>query len=298
MIRTGGTTMSQHKRVNVTEWHYVWLKVLAIVWSERPPYNFKNSLLNPGSDGVRKVIGDKLMAVLNQQKIDMGLPDIIDLKVIDDVTKLKRPAGWKPEWMPEVGFWSLPDTEVTVKLPDRPDGDTALALADLADRTSFVGIAADGSSFVRATKKSRTKGTKSAARKGLRQATEETPDVELEGYEEPITAFEQMTRWFSVWPKAVAQAWKENGRNRPFTRHLIKDANAALHNAFGFDVPGGVRLIVERGPQYKLGMKPPHIEVTLFLPPKPSGTYDGPIAIAAYSESGRSFPFTLCTMGC
>ena len=110
-------------------------------------------------------------------------------------------------------------------------------------------------------------------------------------------ALEQMVRWFSVWPKTVAEVWTDP--QGPFSSHLAGDANAALHNAFGFQVPGGVTLNVK----LQKGAFDPNtpytpIDLQMILPPLPTVPTDGPVALAAYAESGRSFPFTLCTVTC
>jgi ribosomally synthesized peptide (two-chain TOMM family) len=121
--------------------------------------------------------------------------------------------------------------------------------------------------------------------------------------ESPLAAFDQMIRWFHVWPQAVARAWGDP----QFEQHLIQDTHLALHNAFGYQVPGGVLLKAERADiahqWVATDIDPcmpgdwvslPDIDLTMILPPRPKNETEGPVALGAYAETGRTYPFTMC----
>jgi ribosomally synthesized peptide (two-chain TOMM family) len=228
--------MQQPNKKQGNPWTFVWLKVIAKAWSEP---GFRERLTAGDDAQVRELIKTGVHE-------DVPFPKWVSLKVEEAKDAV---------WIPDVRFWTLPDTRLTWRVMAKPSEEAlAATLASFANELVQMEI-----------------------------------KPQPEGAESPLSAFEQMIRWLSVWPQAIALAWK----NPAFERHLREDPHAALYNAFGFQVPGGLRIIVEYTHHpYEVGALPP-VELVLILPPGPKDITDGAIALGAYLESGRGNPLTL-----
>ncbi|XXX79843.1 BMA_0021/BMA_0022 family TOMM bacteriocin [Sorangium sp. So ce134] len=252
------------------QWQILWIRIIANAWSQ---------------DSFRKKLIDKNESVRELVKTEFN-EEIPFPKWV----KLSVEEAPESKWVPRMHFWTLPCTRLTLRVPHKPSDDQ---LANtLSDYISLL---------VQLEAPIQPIGAKPGA-----------TDL-FGGPESPIPAFETMIRWFTIWPQAVALAWNDSN----FATYLQKAPDLALYNAFGFQVPGGVELTVNfTDPnEHKAGSSNsdptndndcvnkdsdsvPHlwpVELVLILPPKPELPSEGAIALGAYSESGRSYPFTLFT---
>jgi ribosomally synthesized peptide (two-chain TOMM family) len=219
----------------IKEWSYTWLKVIAEAWSNPA---FRDSLIRSDNEEVR---------TLFKKHGTVPFPQWLYLTIT-------QPEDAK--WVSNMLFWTLPCTELTMRVPKPPgDGNVAAAIANYTRELGRIESDMD------------------------------------QGTESPLPAFEQMMRWFTVWPQAVALAW----HNEAFKLHLHRNPRVALYNAFGFQVPGGVELIVDvDADPYAEGSLMPRADLKMVLPPPPPDAGDAGVALGKYSEAGRSYPFTLC----
>ena len=109
----------------------------------------------------------------------------------------------------------------------------------------------------------------------------------------------QMLEWEVIWPRAIARAWED----AEFKKKLIQDPRGTFESELDYPLNPELTLTIKEGPegtvQYDAG-KPggdpwenmPMMELTLYLPPAPKDHKDWAIAIANYTGTGRTYPFT------
>lgn len=133
-----------------------------------------------------------------------------------------------------------------------------------------------------------------------------TADVNKIGGDSQPGAMEGHMRWQVVWPRVVAKAW----RDPEFHKDLLADAEKAIEDKFSFRFAESLKLTVKDEPRNVVfnidkaynstpgsaedpwnGLSP--MELTLFLPPKPDVDLQA-VAITAYEDTGRTYPFTCC----
>lgn len=125
-------------------------------------------------------------------------------------------------------------------------------------------------------------------------------------------SLEAHMRWQVIWPRVVAKAW----RDPDFHAALLADAETAIGEVFGYHFAASLKLVVKDEPNevafdvskaYNTdndlrteegrakdpwnGLSP--MELTLYLPPKPDADLQA-VAITAYEDTGRTYPFTCC----
>jgi ribosomally synthesized peptide (two-chain TOMM family) len=90
-----------------------------------------------------------------------------------------------------------------------------------------------------------------------------------------------MSQWQVVWLKAVAKAWKD----KAFEAELKQNPHKALKDAFNFDVPSSVKIILKAGKSggHSFEAVHPNGTVPMELPPKPPDEEQA-IALADLAE--------------
>jgi ribosomally synthesized peptide (two-chain TOMM family) len=285
--------------VSITEWSYLWLKIIAKAWSD--------------PDFTRRLVEGDARSVIEEEpglgngpggkvgKGDLPLPFWIKLVV------RKGPEGT-----------NLPPTMVEVELPTvlRVDGqgggNLTIALADLAEKWGALESGSEHADKRRAhdwMTKLRQVAEAMAAQNDKAALSEPFKELVAAlhahstslggvpgGQENPLVGFEQQVLWFIVWPQAVARAWSDSC----FAASLYADARLALHDEFGYDLPGGILLqVTPSAPApYHPGWRGtyPRVTLTVQIPTPPEDELDGPVALSVYAGSGRSNPFTLCVV--
>lgn len=284
--------------LSVVRWHYMWLKTVAYYWQYGTA--FSDTIVGKSPEEVRK-------GICNAASVPVDQWPFIEDYVKVYVDKPEKPA----QWLSSARFWSLENTKINILLPNppkqpdltKPDTDPpiAWAIANIAECMSklvrYVPI-----TLAQLDRKQGTRGTESDCK---------PQDLKVLAAESTQIGFEQMYRWFTVWPHAVAHAW----RDPLFRKHLTDSPRVALFNAFGFEVPAGANLTITDQVStgvYTKDLGTP-IDIHMSLPEKPPSVaiknpvnnqpdiptnLDDAIALAAYAESGRTFPFTLCAAVC
>lgn len=289
--------------VSLTEWNYLWLKVIAKAWSDT---GFEGRLVNPGlNSSARQVIETEV----GLGRLANGIVGRGNLPLPHWITLVVKPATGS----------SLPYTEIGVELPKLPttetiSGNPAVLLADLSEKWGALQSENERdnggkpqpwlSKLMDAARAMASPGDVDGLQRAslaleaalqalhMRDVGDAPP-----GQENPTAGFDQEILWFSVWPQAVARAWK----NEAFAASLMNNARLALHDQFGYDAPGGVDLTVTQSSEtYTSGVKGtyPKVALTMYLPTPPTEELDGPVALSEYAGSGRSNPFTLCLLSC
>jgi ribosomally synthesized peptide (two-chain TOMM family) len=119
-------------------------------------------------------------------------------------------------------------------------------------------------------------------------------------------ALESTMHWQVIWPRVVAKAW----RDQEFHAALLADPKQAILGTFGYklidelnftvkDAPADAKFDVEKA--YNVSTESPqdpwsrlpHMELTMYLPPAPPADLQA-VAITAYQDTGRTYPFTCC----
>jgi ribosomally synthesized peptide (two-chain TOMM family) len=113
------------------------------------------------------------------------------------------------------------------------------------------------------------------------------------------TKIEITESWRSIWLKAVALSWEDEG----FRAQLVANPREALWQRFGYQVPGEVDIKISQPDGSQFGWRPgegpsnwtmPAANLDLQLPPAPKAkAEDWAIALADYADS-TSYPFTSC----
>lgn len=118
-------------------------------------------------------------------------------------------------------------------------------------------------------------------------------------------ALESTMHWQVIWPRAIALAWED----ADFHAQLKADPRAAIREKFGYHLMDDLDLIIEDAPadaqfdmaqaMYTEGEEHdpwaslPNMKLTLCIPPAPPVELQG-VAITAYQDTGRTYPFSCC----
>lgn len=118
-------------------------------------------------------------------------------------------------------------------------------------------------------------------------------------------ALEATMHWGVIWPRAIALAWEDSA----FHAELKANPRKAIMDKFGYELMPDLDLTVEDAPAEaafdpscatlkdgKAGdpwSKMPQLKLTLAIPPKPAPELQA-VAITAYQDTGRTYPFSCC----
>ncbi len=117
----------------------------------------------------------------------------------------------------------------------------------------------------------------------------------------PTYTIDEIGKWYAIWPMAIAMAWSDPS----FQRDLLENPRKTFLDRLGYAFPQSVRLTIlvsptgwtknlEDGSFWDL----PPSEVTLWLPPAPEDVQERLIALANYTATGQTYPFTCCKVVC
>jgi ribosomally synthesized peptide (two-chain TOMM family) len=114
-------------------------------------------------------------------------------------------------------------------------------------------------------------------------------------------ALESALHWQVIWPRAIAMAWADDD----FRDALIADPRGVIEETFGYHLSENLDLTIEQataGTFERESITPgeddpwaglPKLKLTLAIPPRPSQQLQA-VAITAYQDTGRTYPFTCC----
>jgi len=105
------------------------------------------------------------------------------------------------------------------------------------------------------------------------------------GHDYEPGALESTMHWQVIWPRTIALAWGY---------HLMDDLDLTIEDApedATFD-PALATNPAKGSPQDPWA-KLPQLRLTLSIPPAPPAELQG-VAITAYQDTGRTYPFTCC----
>ena len=117
-------------------------------------------------------------------------------------------------------------------------------------------------------------------------------------FDNRLPTYESLLEFQEVYLRAIALSWE----NETFKENLIKDANQALKNYFGYTCPWNINIAVEEPKQtvnchwdkaQRKWVNLPRNSITFGIPFKPDHG-DEAIALAAYNDAGPSYLFTCC----
>lgn len=126
-------------------------------------------------------------------------------------------------------------------------------------------------------------------------------DVHGEGHDYEPGALESHAHWQVIWPRAVARAWADPD----FKRRLLENAEKTIEEQFDYDMKNLKLKVIEDpnntpfdssmdGPDGEDPWKGlPDMELTMYLPAPPDTGLQA-VAITAYEDTGRTYPFTCC----
>jgi len=126
------------------------------------------------------------------------------------------------------------------------------------------------------------------------------------GHDYQPGALESTMHWQVIWPRAIALAWED----KEFHRQLKADPRKAIQDRFNYHLMDDLDLVVEDAPadaQFDPSKATysssgevqdpwaslPNLKLTLSIPPAPPAELQG-IAITAYQDTGRTYPFSCC----
>lgn len=126
------------------------------------------------------------------------------------------------------------------------------------------------------------------------------------GHDYEPGALESTMHWQVIWPRTIALAWEDP----EFHAQLKANPKAAIAEKFGYHLMDDLDLTIEDAPadatfDPALATNPasgspqdpwarlPQLRLTLSIPPAPPAELQG-VAITAYQDTGRTYPFTCC----
>jgi len=116
-------------------------------------------------------------------------------------------------------------------------------------------------------------------------------------------SLESALHWQVIWPRIIAKAWGDE----KFHEEVKANPREAMEAYFGYRLSSNLKLTIEDAPSTTT-FKPednnpdtkedpwsnlPPLELTIFIPPAPEPALQA-VAITAYQDTGRSYPFTCC----
>ncbi len=118
-------------------------------------------------------------------------------------------------------------------------------------------------------------------------------------------SLEATMHWQVIWPRAIARAWEDEA----FHAALLADPRKAILEGFGYELSPDLDLTIADAPadatfDPALEGKPdgeatdpwgklPNLALTISIPPAPPPALQA-VAITAYQDTGRTYPFTCC----
>ena len=114
-------------------------------------------------------------------------------------------------------------------------------------------------------------------------------------------ALESALHWQVIWPRAIAMAWSDE----EFRDRLIANPQGVIEETFGYRLSDNLDLTIKQatsGTFDRTELTPgvddpwsglPKLKLTLAIPPAPSERLQA-VAITAYQDTGRTYPFTCC----
>jgi ribosomally synthesized peptide (two-chain TOMM family) len=114
---------------------------------------------------------------------------------------------------------------------------------------------------------------------------------------------ESSLHWQVIWPRIIAKCWEDG----EFHEEIKKDARKAIAKHFGYALSTNLALKIKDAPASATfesednnpytpddpWAKLPPLELTLVIPPAPEPGLQA-VAITAYQDTGRTYPFTCC----
>ena len=114
---------------------------------------------------------------------------------------------------------------------------------------------------------------------------------------------EASLHWQVIWPRIIARCWED----AEFHEAIKNDPRGTIAKYFGYalstnlslnikDAPAGATFEPDDNNPYTPDdpwAKLPPLELTLVIPPAPEPTLQA-VAITAYQDTGRTYPFTCC----
>jgi len=116
-------------------------------------------------------------------------------------------------------------------------------------------------------------------------------------------ALESSLHWQVIWPRVIAMAWTD-----PDFHEAVKaNPREAIAAHFGYVLSDAMKLEVKDAPAEATfepddfgphtdndpWSKLPPLELTVVIPPRPDAALQA-VAITAYQDTGRTYPFTCC----
>lgn len=112
-------------------------------------------------------------------------------------------------------------------------------------------------------------------------------------------AMESHNHWQVIWPRIIALAWEDD----EFRKEVKANPHEAIKEAFGYTLSPSLKLEIVEAPAAAFDRdveypkdpwsKLPDLKLTIALPPAPPADIQA-IAITAYQDTGRTYPFTCC----
>ncbi len=118
-------------------------------------------------------------------------------------------------------------------------------------------------------------------------------------------ALEATMHWQVIWPRVIAHAWEDEA----FHAALLADPRKVIKERFQYELSPELDLTItdapadatfdpalERAPDGEGGdpwAKLPNLKLTITIPPAPPPALQA-VAITAYEDTGRTYPFTCC----
>lgn len=114
---------------------------------------------------------------------------------------------------------------------------------------------------------------------------------------------EQTMHWQVIWPRVIAKAWED----LEFKAELLKDPTGTINKYFDYQLSEELDLTIIDSPAstpefdidkaFNKNGDPwrdlPKLKLTIALPPAPKLEHQA-IAITAYLDTARTYPFTCC----
>ena len=116
-------------------------------------------------------------------------------------------------------------------------------------------------------------------------------------------SLESALHWQVIWPRIIAKAWED----KEFHEKVKANPREAIESYFGYRLSSNLDLKIEDAPT-DATFKPednnpetpedpwsklPPLQLTIAIPPAPEESLLA-VAITAYQDTGRTYPFTCC----
>jgi ribosomally synthesized peptide (two-chain TOMM family) len=125
----------------------------------------------------------------------------------------------------------------------------------------------------------------------------------IEGSDFKPGALESSLHWQVIWPRIIAKAWED----ATFHQQVKANPRQAIEDHFGYELSTNLKLTIEDAPSDAVfeendnnpstptdpWSKLPPLELTVVIPPPPEARLQA-VAITAYQDTGRTYPFTCC----